>query len=193
MIKAGKLHVKLHCKKNWSEPSALNLWQPGFWGIISMKKTKGAFHSTKTPVWNCGKFHVPNGMVHSGCTDLTQAIAHLVIVHVIGIQKSFTGDNNFVKWEGTFRSHQLKWPDWSKWTTFKAGPKYFGWTKWSVPFNVPTKISRILGWVESALSISSCAREKLGAWGYRVLLEHCPLNISNVPCKFASQQSNNTY
>ena len=38
--------------------------------------------------------------------------------------------------------------DWSKWTTLKAGPKYSGWTKpkWSVPFDVPTKISGF--WVE---------------------------------------------
>ena len=38
------------------------------------------------------------------CTDPTQATARLVIVLVSRIQKSGTGDNNFVKWKGTFRS-----------------------------------------------------------------------------------------
>ena len=56
------------------------------------------------------------------------------------------GLNNFVKWKGTFPSDLPKWPDRSKWTTFKSGPEYSGRTKpkWSVPFDVPTKISKIL-------------------------------------------------
>ena len=39
-----------------------------------------------------------------------------------------------------------------KWTTFKAGPEYSGQTKpkWSVPFDVTTEISGVLGWMESA-------------------------------------------
>ena len=37
------------------------------------------------------------------------------------IEKSGTGDNNFGKWKGTFRSDRPKWPDRSQWTTFKAG------------------------------------------------------------------------
>ena len=44
------------------------------------------------------KFHVPNGTVHSGCTDPNQATTLLVIVLVSRIQKSGTGDNNFDKW-----------------------------------------------------------------------------------------------
>ena len=89
---------------------------------------------------------------HSSCTDPTQATARLVIVLVSRIQNSGTGDNNFVKWKRTFRSDRPKWPDRSKWTTFKAGPEYSGRTKpkWSVPFDVPTEISGILGWMESA-------------------------------------------
>ena len=68
------------------------------------------------------------------------------------IEKSGTGDNNFGKWKGTFRSDRPKWPDRSQWTTFKAGPEYSGRTKpkWSVPFDEPTEISGILGWMESA-------------------------------------------
>ena len=53
------------------------------------------------------------------------------------IQKSGTGDNNFAKWKGTFRSDRPKWPDRSEWTNFKAGPEYTGRTKpkWSVSFD----------------------------------------------------------
>ena len=66
-----------------------------------------------------------NGTVHSGCIDPTQATARLVIVLASRIQKSGTGDNNFVK----------------------ASPEYSGRTKpkWSVPFDVATEISGILG------------------------------------------------
>ena len=68
------------------------------------------------------------------------------------IEKSGTGDNNFGKWKGTFRSDRPKWPDQSQWTTFKAGPEYSGRTKpkWSVPFDEPPEISGLLGWMESA-------------------------------------------
>ena len=76
-----------------------------------------------------------------------------VIVLVSRKQKSSTGDNNFVKRKGTFQSNWLKWPDQSKRTTFKAGPEYSSRIKpkESVPFDVPTKISGILDWMEKAL------------------------------------------
>ena len=76
-----------------------------------------------------------------------------VIVLVSRKQKSSTGDNNFVKRKGTFQSNWLKWPDQSKRTTFKAGPEYSSQTKpkESVPFDVRTKISGILDWMEKAL------------------------------------------
>ena len=41
-------------------------------------------------------------MIHSGCTDPTQATACLVIVLVRRIQKSGTGDNKFVNGTGHF-------------------------------------------------------------------------------------------
>ena len=68
------------------------------------------------------------------------------------IEKSGTGDNNFGKWKGTFRSDRPKWPDRSQWTTFQAGPEYSGRTKPKrcVPFDVPTEITGTLGWMESA-------------------------------------------
>ena len=78
-----------------------------------------------------------------------------LLVLVSRIEKYGTGDNNFGKWKGTFRSHRPKWPDRSQWTTFKAGPEYSGRTKpkWSVPFDEPSGISGLLGWMESAHSI----------------------------------------
>ena len=80
-----------------------------------------------------------NGTVHSGCANPTQATARLVIVLVNMIQKSGPGDNNFVKWKGTFPTDR-------KWTTFKRGLEYSGRTKpkWPFPFDVP-KIPEILG------------------------------------------------
>ena len=56
----------------------------------------------------CVADYVPNGTAHSGCTDPTQATARLVIVLVSRIQKSGTGDNNFVKQKGKFRSDRPK-------------------------------------------------------------------------------------
>ena len=119
------------------------------------KTVKGnwdVFHSTKISVWNS----TPNGTVHSGCTDPTQATARFVIVLASRIQKSGTGDNDFVKWKRTFRSDRTKWPDQSLWTTIKAGPEYSGRTKpkWAVPFDVRTEITGILSWMESALGTS---------------------------------------
>ena len=63
----------------------------------------------------------------------------------------------FVKWKGIFRTNWPKLPDRSQWTTFKAGPEYSGRTKpsRSVPFDIPTEIGRILGWMESTLEFLS--------------------------------------
>ena len=46
--------------------------------------------------------------VHSGRTYPTQATARSVIALVSRIQKSGTGDNNFVKWKGTFRTDRQR-------------------------------------------------------------------------------------
>ena len=47
---------------------------------------------------------MPSGTVHSGCTDPTQAIALFVIVLANRIiQMSGSGNNNLVKWTGTFQ------------------------------------------------------------------------------------------
>ena len=50
---------------------------------------------------------MPSGTVHSSCTDQTKATASLAIVLVSRIQISGPGENNFVKWKGTFRSDRL--------------------------------------------------------------------------------------
>ena len=63
----------------------------------------GAFPSTKYSGLKFRKFDVLIGTVHSGCKDLTQATARLVIVLVRRKQKSDTGHINFVKWKATFR------------------------------------------------------------------------------------------
>ena len=114
-------------------------------GIGYLKKTPqcssvpGRFPFNKNFGLKFRKFHVPYGTVHSGFTDPFQATACLLIVPSASrIQKSGTGENNFVKWKTNgkdFRSDRLKWVDWSKWTTFKGGPKYSGRTapKWLVP------------------------------------------------------------
>ena len=72
---------------------------------------EGRFPFNKNSGLKFQKFHVPNGAVHSGCTDPTQATARLVIVLVSRMQQSGTVDDNFVKWKGTFRSDRPKWPD----------------------------------------------------------------------------------
>ena len=117
----------------------------GEWGRFPFNKNSGLKFQ---------KFHMPNGTVPSGCTDPTQATTRLVIF-ISMIQKKRYWDNNFVKWKGTFRSDLPKWPDRSKLTMHFQSTEYSRWTKpkWSVPFDVPTKVSGILGRTESALSL----------------------------------------
>ena len=120
--------------------------------FLPVESRVGGFPFNKNSGLKFRQFYVPNGAVHSGCTDLTQATARLVIVLVSRIQQGGTGDNNFVKWKGTFQSDQPKWPDRSKTISFKASLEYSCPTKpkWSVPFDIPTEISGILGWMQSA-------------------------------------------
>ena len=64
------------------------------------------------------------------------------------IEKSGTGDNNFDKWKGTFRSDRPT--EMTRPVTvdhLQTGPEYSGRTKpkWSVPSHEPTEISGILG------------------------------------------------
>ena len=60
------------------------------------------------------------GMVHSSCRDPNQTTACYCSCMQVTKELS-TGDNNFVKWRGTFQFDQPKQQDIkSKWTTFKA-------------------------------------------------------------------------
>ena len=91
---------------------------------------------------------MPNGMVHSGCTDPTQ-VQHVNVL-VNRIQKSGTRDNNFVRWRGTFsltdqndQTGQSRLPS-KPVTNIPVRPNRNG------PFHLfkPTETSRILGWME---------------------------------------------
>ena len=61
--------------------------------------------------------------------------------------KQYTKEEYWGQMERDVRSDRPKLPDRSKWTTFNAGLEYSGRTEpeWSVPFDVPTEISGILG------------------------------------------------
>ena len=71
---------------------------------IPQKTYYGRFGFNKNSALKFRKFHVPNGTVHSDCTDPTQATARLVIVLVSRMQKMGAEVTNFVKLKGTFRS-----------------------------------------------------------------------------------------
>ena len=92
--------------------------------MAPVRVVAGCFPFSKNSGLKFRKFYVPNGTVHSGCKDPTQATARLVIVLVNIMPQSGTEDNNFVKWKRTFRSDRPKWPERSKRFTFKAGPEY---------------------------------------------------------------------
>ena len=72
--------------------------------FLHKKKPSARFPFNKNFCLKFRKIHVPNGTVHSGCTDQTKATAILVIVLGSRVQMSGPGENNFVKWKGTFRS-----------------------------------------------------------------------------------------
>ena len=82
--------------------SPLVYWvSPVFWisryGFrIPCQWNLGRFLFSKNSGLKFRKFHVPNGTVHSSCTDPTQATARLVIFLVSWIQNSGTRDNNSV-------------------------------------------------------------------------------------------------
>ena len=105
---------------------------------------------TKIPVWNFVNSTCPMERYIPVAQTQPKPQQVIVLVNKSRIQKSGTRDNNFVKWRGTFWSDQPKWPDQSKWTTFRAGHEYFSQTKpkWTIPFDQPTEISGILGRVE---------------------------------------------
>jgi len=104
-----------------------------------------------------GKFSVPNGTVHSGCTDPTRATARLVIVLVSWMPKNGTGDNKFFQMKRdiavrpTEKSGRVKVDHLLRWSQiFRSDRTEMVRSIWFL-----TEISGILGWMESAPSLSS--------------------------------------
>ena len=75
-------------------------------GPTFFRKHFARFPFNKNSCLKFRKIHVPSGTVHSSCTDQTKAVGSLVIVLVSRIQMIGPGENNFVKWKGTFRSYR---------------------------------------------------------------------------------------
>ena len=131
------------------------------WSILIrfFKENSGRFPFNKNSGLKFRKFHVPNGTVQyyvpSSCTDPIQATACLLTVLVNRIQKSGSGDNNFVKWKRDISVQLTK-------TTRPVKEDHLqscSWIFWSnqckqncsIPFDVPTEMYGILGWMESTL------------------------------------------
>ena len=92
---------------------------------------------------------------HSSCTNPTQATACLLTVLVNRIQKSGSGDNNFVKWKRDISVQMTKMTRPVKEDHLQSPSRIF-WSdqckqKWSIPFDVPTEMYGILGWMENTL------------------------------------------
>ena len=113
----------------------------------------GRFLLNKIPVWNFGNSTCPmERYCDSGCTDPTQTTARLVIVLVRSIQKCGTEEiwgEQFGQMERdiSFRPTKMTRP-----VKVDQAPSNSGQTKpkWSIPLDVPTEISGILGWTESS-------------------------------------------
>ena len=95
----------LFCKKSRATK------RPWYWLFEKDTPVPRRFPFNKNFGLKIRKFHVPNGTVHSGFTDPFQATGCLLIVPAASrIQKSGTGDNNFVKWKGLFgRTDRNEW------------------------------------------------------------------------------------
>ena len=97
---------------------------------------------------------MPNGTVHSGCTHPTQTTTRLVIVLLSRIQKSVSGDNNFVKWKGTFWSDlppPLNDQTGQSGPPSKLVPNIPVWPNRTGPCRlISNRNLRNLGWMESA-------------------------------------------
>ena len=97
----------------WSTYTCQSMWKRMWLAVCRERATKNYIQHGRFPFnENSGlkfrTFHMPNGTIHCSCTDSTQATARLVIILLSRLQKSGTGDNNFVKWKGTFRSDRTK-------------------------------------------------------------------------------------
>ena len=127
---SGHLGAKVTCRHQWP-PGAARALSFVIW-VVS------AFYSTKIQDWNFGNFT----LWMEWCYQLNLSDPS----HCMFCSKSSSRDSNFVKWKGA-----LKWPDWSKWTTFNCGRKYSGRTGHKIICSIwsPREISIILSWMEN--------------------------------------------
>ena len=113
---------------------------------------QGCFPFNKNSCLKFWKFQMPNGTAQSGCTGLTQATAHLVIVLISRIQKSGTGDNNFVKWKEKIRPTDRKDQTGQSGPPSKLVPNIVVGPNRNSPLHVmyQLKFPEFLGWMDSA-------------------------------------------
>ena len=92
-----------------------------------------------------GKFSVPNGTVHSGCTDPTRTTARFVICSWKLDAKEGSWRQHFCQMKRDISDHLLRWS-----RIFRSDRTEMVRSIWFL-----TEISGILGWMESAPSLSS--------------------------------------
>ena len=143
-----KLNLNFIQIERIAKDSYTELWN---WRFCCKGRIWGAFHSTKIPVWNFGHSHT---QWHGTFCLHRPNPSHCAFGYCSCKQdiKERNWEQQFCRMERDI-SVRPKWPDQSKWTTFKAGSKNSGRTKskWTLTFDVTTEISGILGWMERAL------------------------------------------
>ena len=133
--------------KAGESPSSLSLscacgiWNPSL-------EIKGAFHSTKIPVWNFGNSTSQVKQCIPIVLTRPTATTSLVIVLESRMQMRGTGDNNYVKWKGP--SALPKWADRSEWWPSKVVPNIPVGPNRNGPFHlVCNRNFRNFGWMKS--------------------------------------------
>ena len=90
--------------------------------------------------------NVSSGTVPSGCTDPIQLNERLLGYCTLSrIQKSSTGDNNFVKWEGYERKGSVKKDNLQRWSQILHSDR----TERVRSIKFLTEVSRTLGWMKA--------------------------------------------
>ena len=162
--KQNSFHSRTHRVTTFGVPYGMNM--PHVFLHVS---NYGHFHATKKNRLEISEIPRAQWNVHSGWTDPTQATGTLdmVIVIVRRIQKSSTGDNNFVSSVRPIEiTRPVKVDHFRSWSRILRSDQ----TKWSVPFDVPTEISGILGWWNALYSLH-CTRAHIPTGHSRPSLE----------------------
>ena len=118
---------------------------------------QGHFPFNKNPLVKIRTFHEPDRTVHPGCTDPTQATRAFGYCNCQQDSGERYCGQQFCQMERdiSVRSTEMTWPV-SMETTFKGGPKYWGWTE--------PKFSEFRGLMES-FSDTIVVRNKFRSWG----------------------------